>query len=128
MYAFSDYLEDKIIRSVLLGQNFPLIPAVYLGLHLTNPTDENIGLEVDRASYSRIPIDFDEPSNSTTVNLYSINFPIATESWGTISFFGIYDAQVSGNLLLWGEFSDPVLIDAGDALRIPAGLISVTVD
>jgi len=128
MSAFSNYLEEKILRAVLNGQNFPPIPAVYMGLHLTSPTDENIGLEVDRDSYSRILVDFTEPDASVVTNLYNLNFPIATEGWGTITYFGIYDAPINGNLLFWGSFSDPVLIDAGDTLRIPSGVLAVTVD
>ena len=128
MSGFSNYLEEEILKAALNGQSFPLIPTVYLGLHLSSPTDADTGLEVDRPSYTRIQVDFDSPTGGSTSNMYEVNFPIATESWGTITHFGIYSAITSGNLLFWGTFSSPVLIDAGDTLRIPQSSIALSID
>jgi len=128
MAAFSDYTEDQLVNLLLRGIPFTSPATIYVGLHLSSPTDANIGIEVIGGSYSRQAISFDPPSSGVTLNSSVVVFPTATASWGTVTHFGLYDSSGAGNLLMWGALSNPIVLDSGDSFTIPAGTLSVSMD
>lgn len=63
----------------------------------------------------------------TLTNASVITWPTATASWGTIDYFGIWDALTGGNFL--GSASiNSVTIGAGGAPNFPIGSLSLTND
>ncbi|MEK4715327.1 phage tail fiber protein [Sporosarcina sp. FSL K6-5500] len=86
MNHMSVYLKNK-----LLTDNLRTTP-VYVALF-------NNDVEIAQPSYKRQAVSFIEPVDGQTSNNADVSFPIATESWGTISHIGIYDSATEGNLL-----------------------------
>ena len=100
--------------------------AVYVGLANASFGDDASGSELSGNGYTRKVATFSAASGGTTSNSAAIEFPAATGSWGSVGFFGIFDAASSGNLLIHGAFSAAKTIATGDILRIAAGDLDVT--
>jgi len=108
-------------------------------LYISDPTDANIGTEVQGGGYARrqatftAPEQVDRPSPATGTraqisNSAEIRFPVATANWGNISHFGIMTAATGGNLLAHGAVPTPRQIEAGDEAVFRANTLSVTLD
>jgi len=125
--AMSDYLEDELVNHVLRNTAFTSPTNVYVALFTTDPTDADTGTEVATASYAReVVTDFSAPSDGATSNGSEIAFTQATESWGTISHIGIYDANTTGNLLFHGSLSVSKAVDTNDTFKIALGDLDIT--
>ena len=122
MSAASNWLEDQILNITLRGQAWTTIPAPYVALFTTDPTDAGTGTEVTGGAYARQAGTFDAPSTpGTTQNSAVVQFPTATEDWGTVTHVGIYDAVTGGNLLYHGPLTSSRIINTGGSLRFPEG-------
>lgn len=102
------YLKNKILSENL--QN------VFVGLF-------NEEVEVATASYQRQPVTFVAPAEGQTSNNADILFPIATESWGSITHIGIFDA--GGNLLFKSPAEFIKTIDISSQYKIPKNYLIV---
>lgn len=126
MSALSNYLENALINAVLRGIPYTSPPAVYVALFTSDPTDAGIGTEVSGGGYARQQVTFADPVDGSTTNSADVVFPVATTDWGTVSHFGIYDAETGGNLLIHGAFTVAKPIYTGDQFVIRAGDLDVT--
>lgn len=126
--AMSNYLETAILNAVLRGIPYSTPPTVYVALYTTDPTDEDIGVEVSGEGYVRQPVTFGEPSDGVVSNTEDILFPVASANWGTITHVGIRDAETGGNLLFHSALEMPKTIEIGDQLKIPAGQLVISLD
>tara|TARA_R110000765_G_C18463664_1_gene550125 strand:+ start:31 stop:420 length:390 start_codon:yes stop_codon:yes gene_type:complete len=127
MSAMSDYLEAKILDHVLSTTAYTMPTAVYVGLSTVSFADNNSGTELSGSSYARQgDVAFDAAAAGVADNTSNIEFPAASGSWGTVAFWGIFDAASSGNLLIHGALSSSKTISTGDILRISAGDLDVT--
>ena len=126
MSAMSDYLENEILDHILSTGAFTMPSNVYVGLSTGSFGDDNSGTELTGNNYSRVSASFSAASNGTTSNSGAIEFAAATGNWGSVGFFGLFDASSSGNLLIHGAFSSAKTIASGDILRIAAGDLDVT--
>jgi len=68
------------------------------------------------------PATISGPSAATTFG------PCSNVNWGNISYFGIYDAQTSGNLLFWGSLTAAVSIAVNDQFQFAASAITLQAD
>ena len=66
------------------------------------------------------------PANGSTQNNSIIFFPEATASWGTITYFGLYNAATGGNLVLYGALTNPISIAANYVPLFRVGNFSLT--
>ena len=131
----SDYLENKIIDHLFRQVSFTAPTALFVGLYTATPSDTGGGTEVSTTNtgYGRAAL---APSTTnwaatngatttsatssgtsgTTSNNVAVTYgtPVST-NWGTVSFFGIFDATTAGNLLWWGALTAPKTINVGDA-------------
>ena len=127
MSAMSDYLEGKILDHVLSTTSFTMPTGVYVGLSTGSFGDDNSGTELTGNGYARQgDVAFDAASGGVADNTSNIEFPAATGSWGSVGFFGIFDAATSGNLLIHGALTTAKTISTGDILRIGAGDLDIT--
>jgi hypothetical protein len=126
MAAMSNYLENALINATLRNTTFTSPATVYVALFTTDPTDAGTGTQVSGGSYARQSATFAAPSNGASTTSADITFPTATGDWGTVSYFGIYDASTSGNLLYHGALNNSKTIQTGDILKIEAGNLTVT--
>lgn len=129
MSQASNYLEEVTLNYFLRHQVITQPKTLYLALYKTNPTDNDTGTEINGGDYKRQSITFGPPSQysevAQTSNLQAIEFPIATDSWGDVAYFGIRDNETEGNLLVYGAFNKPTSIDAGNKFIIDVGNITI---
>lgn len=137
MSNFSDYLEIQLLGHTLLGSTFTAPAAVFVGLitTLTTITTEPGFTEVaSGVGYGRQPIIFSPPTSGpdwTCVQTGLIAFSQATDVWGDVAHFGIFDNGTinTGNLLYWGDLPGGAQnIVAGSLIQIPNGEIKVHLD
>lgn len=126
MAAMSNYLENALINATLRNTSYTSPAAVYVALFTSDPTDAGSGTEVSGGSYARQSATFGSPSNGASTTTADIQFPQATGNWGTVAYFGIYDASSSGNLLYHGALTASKTIETGDVFKIAAGSLTVT--
>ena len=126
MTAMSDYLENALINATLRGQAYTAPTTVYMALFTSDPTDAGTGTEVSGGAYARQVITFSAPTNGSTSNSADVLFPVATAGWGTVSYFAIYDAATSGNMLYQGVLTTAKAISSTDQLKVAAGDITIT--
>lgn len=126
--AISNYLENKILEATLNGVDFTAPTEVCIALYTTDPTDDDIGQEVAGNGYARQPITFSTPSNGSISNSATIRFPVATDSWGTITHIGIRDSLSQGNLLYHGILAISQTISTNNQLVINEGQLVITLD
>jgi hypothetical protein len=126
MAALSNYLENALINATLRNTSYTSPSTVYAALFTSDPTDAGSGTEVSGGSYARQAMTFGAPSNGVSTNNAAVEFPQCTASWGTVAFFGIYDASTSGNLLYHGALTASKVIDSGDVFKFATSSVSIT--
>lgn len=137
MASFSNYSEDKVLNNLFRGEAFS-VPNLHIALFTSSA-----GLETNSASaqtevptadtgYARVAVPsytgFTVSSNGQSTNAAAFEFPAATLDWGTITHIGIMDAEIGGNVILWGSIRNARPIYSGDIIRFAVGSIIVTLD
>jgi hypothetical protein len=128
MAEFTNYLENKLLDHVLNNASFTSPTTVYVGLFTAAPTDTTSGTEVSGGSYARQVLSVSTASEGVVTSDADINFPQATDNWGTIVALGIHDADTSGNLLMYTDLTTSKTIETGDILKVSTGSLSVQID
>lgn len=117
MYA-TNYFESAVLNA-FRGQTFTAPTTVYVALYLSDPTETGTaGTEVSYSGYQRQSITFSEPAPETGgigfKNLTQITFPEPETAAGTITWIGILDSQVGGNMLCRAELTEPLMVEANE--------------
>lgn len=127
----SNYLEDMVLNYFLRNQSVTQPTQLYIALYKTNPTDADSGTEVTGGGYVRQSVSFGVPSQqsdrATITNLSRIEFPTASASWGEVAHFGIRDSRDGGNLLVYGSFNKPTVIEEGNKFIIDTGNLTISI-
>jgi len=130
--SFSDYLENEVLDHIFGGADFPRPATVYVALSTANPGEDGSGIaEPSGGAYARVAVtnngtNFPAAAGGSKSNGTDITFPEATASWGTITYFAIFDASSGGNMLLYGALSSSKQVDTGDTLKFVTGDLTVT--
>lgn len=82
-------------------------------------------IEPADVNYARRPITLGSLDQTILVDLVGGTVGPAGTAWGTISYIGIFDAQIGGNLLLWLLTSSPVQVLAGTTISASAGSLQM---
>lgn len=130
MAGFTDTYEKNILDLIFnaaLGAT-----TLYLALSTTTPVDAGTNFtEPSGNNYSRVATttaDWNAAASTTPAvktNSATKTFNQASGSWGTITYFGIYDASTSGNLILFGALTASKAIGNGDTASFPAASITL---
>lgn len=128
MSAMSDYLELKFLDHFTGRASTTAPSAVYLGLAVGSIADNAGGTELSGSNYSRKAITFAVASGGAISSNASVEFDPATGSWGTVAYWGIWDASTSGNLLFHGVFTASKAIASGDILKVASGSLTISAD
>lgn len=123
----STFLANKVIDHILRGQAYSVPETVYASLHTAAVGDDGSGAEVSGGDYERTAIAFDAASSRATANTSEVTFPEASGDWGNIGWFGVWDAQTDGNLLLWGKTTVTKHIVSGQTASIAAAALTLTI-
>lgn len=117
MYA-TNYLERGFLN-VMKNITFNAPKEVFIGLYITNPNEEGQGVEIRYNGYERQKIDFSSAALNNgqiqIVNLNQINFPKSDADAGTVSYVGISDSKLGGNMLAYGKLVEDLDIRSGEA-------------
>ena len=135
----SNYLFEKQVSSVLRGESYTPPTTLYVALFTTKPALTGTGgtevVENANTNYTRIaipstPAYWSTPSgvNMQYSNLQEVVFNVpGSQSWGTITGMGLYDAANGGNLLWVGDIGTARPISSGDgAPRILVGQMKIS--
>jgi len=123
---FSNYLANKLISGTVRNTSYPAPRNVYLALYKTDPTKDNVGIEVTGASYTRPEVTFASPADGVTQNPAQITYAVATTNWGEVGWVGVMDSEVDGNLLYFTELENAKNILTGDQLKFKPTEITLT--
>jgi hypothetical protein len=131
MTAFSDYLENELLDHALGTASYTAPAAVYVALATASFSDANTTaneVSATGTAYARQAATFTAASGGSASTSATITFPTATDDWGTITHFGIYDASTAGNLLYHGALTSSKVINNGDTFEIQSGNLTVSHD
>ena len=123
---FSNYLADKLIDATVRNIPYDTPVKVWVALYTTDPTKEDLGVEVREPSYNRQEIVMSVPVDGKSENLAQIDYSEATSNWGKISHIGIRDKAFDGNLLYFTELENAKDILSGDQFRINVAKLKLT--
>jgi len=126
--SISNFLEDELLDHSVGTGSWSTPATAYIALFTDDPTDADTGTEVSGGSYARQSMAFDAASGGACDNTSDVTFPEATASWGTVTHWGIYDADTAGNLLWHGDFDASKEIGSGDTAKVAAGDLDLTLD
>lgn len=133
--SFADFLEDELLDHVWSNTAFAPAATLYVGLSTTTPADDgtNITEPSGGAAYARVAVvnnltNWPAASGGAKANGTSIDFPTATGSWGTVTYFFVADAASGGNIYGSGALSTAKTIDSGDTASFAIGDLDITLD
>jgi hypothetical protein len=133
--SFGDFLENELLDHVWGASAYTPPGTLYIGLSTTQPTDAggNINEPSGAAGYARVAsvnnlTNWPAAVSGAKANGVALAFPTATASWGTVGYFVVMDLASGGNMLGWGQLTNPKTIDAGDTASFAIGDLDVTLD
>ena len=133
MSDFSTYVEEQIVNWMVGGTDMPVSHTnVYVALHTADPTNDGTENEVTAGSYTRIETtangDWDRTGNEFS-NAVEIEFPEATEDWGEVSHFTLWDgATDTDNVLAQSSLDSARSIQEGDIALFRIGSLGGSVN
>ena len=119
MSDFTDYTENNIVNWMVGGVDMPVSHGnVYVALHTGDPTETGDSNEVSAASYARASTTAGTDWNingGSFENSSDIGFTDATETWGDISHFSLWDSETGGNAIAYSNLTTTRTVQDGDA-------------
>ena len=134
--SMSDYLELKVLDHVT-GKTAYSMPTVYVVLCTADPTDAGTGASCNEVphsgSYERVATagsDWNAAAGGSASNATVLQFPTATGSWGTATYFALFDSGTygAGNMLWHGSVTTPKTVSTNDAPQFAAGSLVLSQD
>lgn len=111
------------VLDALYGKQTLTVPStLYIGLSTTAPNPDGTNFtEPSGGGYARVAVQNDstywydatEDNPSIKANKLPILFPEATDDWGTVTHFGVFDADENGNLLDWAQLTSSFAVGTG---------------
>jgi hypothetical protein len=121
----TNYLDQKICQYYWGLTAYTAAATVYCALSTTTPAQtgspnftEPSGNAYARVATTNNTTNFVETTSVPTLgwqqaNGTAITFPTATGLWGTVTYFGFYNAATGGNLLAFGQLTTAQTISSG---------------
>lgn len=122
MVGLSPYGETAVLT--------PLTTTMYVSLHTADPGTTGANeVSTTGTGYARVAVGAftytgSEPTVASNTNI--VTFAAATAAWGTIAYFGDWDAVTGGNFRGSGAVTTPKAVNSGDTARFAAGAITIT--
>lgn len=122
---------NRIAGNIFRTETSPAIPTeYYIGLSTTEPTmtGANVSEPSSSLGYGRVLLEnLSTPVNGVVTNTANINFEESTSSWGTITHFVIFDAEIGGNLLMYGPLSTPRVVEENTVMTVRQDYLRLSV-
>jgi len=134
----STYLGNMVLDAILRGQTFVVPSRVWVALHTVNPTVDGIG-EVtgaewpgygrkDPANGGAISSGFSAAASKTSANTQLISYGEMNGSADlAVSYSSVWDAQIGGNMLVYGPLTTPRIFAPSDEAVIKIGKLTEAV-
>jgi hypothetical protein len=104
---------------------------LYVGLSTADPGNTGSTLaEPSGNNYARVAVastDWNAAASRQKTNKNAIIFPAASGSWGTVSYFCLFDALTAGNLLASGAISPAQAVVSGNTMQIDANGATISI-
>lgn len=94
------------------------------GTTLSEP-DPNAGYA--RGLINNDALSWGQAEDGVTSSTATVLFPIATDTWASVSHYALCDELTGGNVFLYGRFTVARKVATGDQCRIPSQLMSLSV-
>lgn len=123
--AVEDDFNDHVLKVAAMAQ-----PAgIFVALSTTTPADDATNItEPVGNGYARVDFtDWIVAASRRSGNNTLIQFPIATGSQGTMTYWVLYDAITGGNPLMYGDLVSPVVINTGNRFEFAPDTLRPTV-
>jgi hypothetical protein len=132
--GLSDYFENQVLGKIFGNQTLTVPGTYYIGLWTATLSDSSTGStagEPSGGSYARVSVtnsgsNWDAVSGGATANTNLIAFPLATTSWGTVTYVGICDALTAGNMIAYAQLTTPVSVAQYDTVLFQPGDLDIT--
>ena len=127
MSAMTNTFETYVLNAAR-GTTTTAPAKVYVGLFLLSPTETGTaGPEASYTGYARQEVTFGAPTTSgTTVscsNSNQITFPTPDTAAGTVTYAAICDAASGGNVLVYKQLTDAIVLTNETSPRFAIGEI-----
>jgi hypothetical protein len=127
----SQYLAQQVLNYWFTAPASPAAKptTVYVALCTNTVTTTTACTEPSGNGYARVAVTASTGNWPITANSVAngavITFPAATGSWGTITYFQIYDASTAGNPLWYGALTSSQTISSGATPSFAISSLSV---
>ena len=129
----TDYLEKKMLDSILGVAAYTFPATTYLALFTADPTDTgSVVNEIAEISYQRVSLNgkFSAASGTSGISSNSdvISYALAQTDWGTITHIGIMESDTKGtdDMLFYGALSLAIIVNSSETFAITAGNLTLT--
>lgn len=130
MASMANFMEESVLNHFFRGQTITSPSQVYVGLYISDPTDNDTGTEVNGAGYARQAISFSSPTQSSgkavIQNNSKIEFPVAGANWGTVTHIGIRTAATGGSLLSYAPLAISKGVNTGDQITFDVNSVTIS--
>jgi hypothetical protein len=124
MTSLTDYAKNLLCRSAI-GRR-PTLPAgAFVALGTGGSDATGVTGEPDGTGYARQPVTFFGTGTQTNVTEARFTFTAAP---GTLTHIGVFDAQSTGNPVLWAPLATPATLNVPGVVVIPPSSLSVVGD
>jgi hypothetical protein len=125
--SLTSYYANAGLNYLLCNTSGASATVVYLALFTGDPTITP-SLEVTAGEYARQPVTFQAPLNGETRNGTTLTFDTPVSGWGTLSYYALFDAATSGNMLFYEAFEETVNAASGVPITVAAGTLIVSLE
>jgi hypothetical protein len=134
--SFVNDFENTVLNFLFGDITYAPSGDLFIGLSTTTPAEDGTSFsEPGSGAYERVEMVNDQGVNgweaSTTGQVHNratLTFPTATEDWGTVTYFGIFDlgpGTASGDLLAYGQLDSSKAIETDDTASFASGALSI---
>lgn len=130
---FSDYQEKRTLDNVFGAVAATPAATYYISLHTANPGQSGVSEVASSNAYARVAVtnnvtNFPNSSGSpaSKSNGTAVNYPTPTGSWGTATYFGIWDASSSGNFVAGNALTTSQAIGLNNTVSFAIGALTFT--
>jgi len=117
-------------------QNSATAGNLYVALFTVAPSDSSAGTECDYTNYARVAVERSASgwtvSGNNATNTAAVTFPTAGVTDADVAVaFGILTADAAGDLLFWGDITDPaggLSVDDGITPSFAIGALDINID
>lgn len=124
MTSLTDYAKNLLGRSAI-GRRPTLPSVVFVALGTGGSDATGVTGEPNGGGYARQQVIFF--GSGTQFNAAEIRFNFSAAP-GTLTHIGVFDAQATGNPLLWAPLATPATLNAPGVVIIPVNSLTVVGD